>query len=104
VHDVAVSVELGDGGAAVSRARTLQLPADMPKIRAGHHFVDLARAQLWIGDRDGALDSLTTARQLAPQQTRHHPMTREVAGVLVRLHRRSNEPLTRLVGWLGVEP
>lgn len=104
VHDVAVSVELGDGGAAVSRAKALHLPADMPKIRAGHHYVDLARAQLWVGDREGALSSLTTARQLAPQQTRHHPMTREVAGVLVRLHRRGNEPLTRLVGWLGLEP
>jgi transcriptional regulator with XRE-family HTH domain len=104
VHDVAVSVELGDGGAAVSRAKALHLPPDMPKIRAGHHFVDLARAQLWVGDRDGALSSLTTARQLVPQQTRHHPMTREVAGVLVRLHRRSNEPLTRFAGWLGLEP
>lgn len=104
VHEVAVSVELGDGGTAVSRAKNLHLPPDMPKIRAGHHFVDLARAQLWVGDRDGALTSLTTARQLAPQQTRHHPMTREVAGVLVRLHRRGNEPLTRLAGWLGLEP
>lgn len=103
VHDVAVSVELGDAGAAVSRAHTVHLPQDMPKIRAGHHYVDLARAQLWTGDRTGALTSLTTARQLAPQQTRHHPMTREVAGVLVRLHRRSNEPLTQLVSWLGME-
>lgn len=104
VHDVAVSVELGDGGTAVTRAKELTLPPDMPRIRAGHHFVDLARAQLWVGDRDGALDSLTAARHLAPQQTRHHPMTREVAGVLVRLHRRGNEPLTRLAGWLGLEP
>lgn len=103
IHEVAAAVELGDGEAAVARAQTLRLPADLPKIRAGQHYVDLSRAQLWAGDRDGALTSLYAARRLAPQQTRHLPTTREVVRMLVRAHRRSNEPLTRLVGWLGGE-
>jgi len=103
IHEVAAAVELGDGGAAVARGQTLQLPRDLPKIRAGQHYVDLSRAQLWAGDRNGALESLYAARKLAPQQTRHMPTTREVVRMLVRSHRRSNEPLTRLVGWLGGE-
>lgn len=103
IHEVAAEVELGDGRAAVARAANLRLSTELPRIRLGHHYVDLSRAQLWAGDRDGALRSLDTARRLAPQQTRHLPTTREVVRILVRAHRRSNETLTRFVGWLGGE-
>jgi transcriptional regulator with XRE-family HTH domain len=103
IHVVAASVELGDGGRALAQADNLRLPANMPAIRTGHHYVDLSRAQLWARDHDGALRSLYLARKLAPQQTRHHPTTREVLRMLVRVHRRSNEPLARLVGWIGGE-
>jgi transcriptional regulator with XRE-family HTH domain len=103
IHEVAASVELGDGAAAVSRASGVRWndPGQVPKIRAGQHFVDLSRAQLWVGDRDGALESLHAARKLAPQQTRHHPTTREVVRMLLRVHQRSNEPLARFAGWIG---
>ena len=105
IHEVAASVELGDGGTAVHRADDLHLPdtGRVPRIRIGQHFVDLSRAQLWVGDRDGALVSLHTARKLAPQQTRHHPTTREVVRMLLRAHQRSNEPLARFAGWVGAE-
>jgi hypothetical protein len=43
------------------------------------------------------------ATRLAPQQTRHHLTTREVVQMLVHLHRRSNEPLTQMVDWIGGE-
>ncbi|WP_131746334.1 hypothetical protein [Frankia sp. Cppng1_Ct_nod] len=101
VHEVAAEVELGDGPAAIARADGLRLPPDLPKIRAGHHFIDLSRAYLWANDKDAALRCLYTARKLAPQQTRHHPTTREVVRMLIRLHHRSNEPLAQLVGWVG---
>lgn len=106
IHEVAASVELGDGGTAVHRAEGLHLPdtgQGVPRIRLGHHFMDLSRAQLWVGDRDGALASLHTARKLAPQQTRHHPTTREVVRMLLRAHQRSNEPLARFAGWVGAQ-
>lgn len=70
VHEVAVSVELGDGAAGIGRSRALQLPADMPRIRFGQHFLDLARARLWEGDRAGALHSLAAARHQAPHRAR----------------------------------
>lgn len=103
IHEVAASVEVGDGSRAVSKAERLRLPADIPKIRAGHHFVDLSRAYLWAGDRDMSLRCIQQARELAPQQTRHHPTTREVVRMLVRLHRRSNESLTQPASWVGWE-
>ncbi len=103
IHEVAAAVELGDGTRALARAENVRLPAGLPRIRTGHHYVDLSRAQLWAGHYQGALKSLYAARKLAPQQTRHHPTTREVLRMLVRVHRRSNEPLARFVGWIGGE-
>lgn len=103
IHEVATHIELGDGATATARAGSLRLPAGLPPIRVGHHYVDLSRAYLWAGDRDAALRSLYTARKLAPQQTRHLPTTREVTRMLVRSHRRSNDALARFVTWLGGE-
>jgi hypothetical protein len=48
-----------------------------------------------------ALASLQRARELAPQQTRHHPTTREVVRMLVRAHRHANKPLARFNAWIG---
>jgi hypothetical protein len=41
-------------------------------------------------DRTGALAELQTARRIAAQQTRHHPMVRETTAVLISQHRRSH--------------
>lgn len=103
IHEVAACVELNDAPGAVERARRLHIPSDLPPIRAGHHYVDLSRAQMWAGDHNGALHSLYEARKLAPQQTRHLPTTREVLRMLVRAHRRNSEPLAQMVNWIGGE-
>ncbi|GAA5045464.1 hypothetical protein GCM10023318_09860 [Nocardia callitridis] len=36
---------------ALTRAQHLVIPADAPRERAGHHYIDLARAYLLHGDR-----------------------------------------------------
>ncbi|GAA1873990.1 helix-turn-helix transcriptional regulator [Myceligenerans crystallogenes] len=102
VHDVATAIELGDGPTALNRAEPLRLASGFPAIRAGHHYMDLARAYLWQGRNDRALACLYRARELAPQQTRHHPTTREVLRMLVRAHRQANEPLARFSAWVGM--
>jgi transcriptional regulator with XRE-family HTH domain len=102
IWGTALGVELADGGAAVERARRVRLTPDTPPERAGHHFLDLARGQLMNGDRAGVLDSLMTARRIAPQQTRYHPMARETVYALARSERRSSESLRGLAAWMGV--
>jgi len=102
IWGTALGVELMDGGKAVERARHVHLLPDTPRERAGHHFLDLARAQLMNGDRDGVLGSLLTARRIAPQQTRYHPMAREAVYALARAERRSSESLRGLAVWMGV--
>ena len=102
IWGTALGVELMDGGKALERARHVRLTAQTPPERAGHHYIDLARAQLMNGDRPGVLDSLLTARRIAPQQTRYHPMARETVYALARAERRSSESLRGLAVWMGV--
>jgi transcriptional regulator with XRE-family HTH domain len=101
-HEVAAHVELGDGAAAIAAAQQWRPSRQMPRTRRGHHHIDLARARLIHGDRDGALSELQQAKRTAPQQTRFHPMVRETTAVLVSLHRRSNPDLASYAGWLGL--
>jgi hypothetical protein len=102
IWGTALGVELMDGAKAVERARQVHLTPDTPIERAGHHFIDLARAQLLNGDRQAVLESLFTARRIAPQQTRYHPMARETVYSLARNERRSTDSLRSLAVWMGV--
>jgi transcriptional regulator with XRE-family HTH domain len=104
IHGVAVAIESQDVPLALTLADRLHLPDQMTAwipARIGHHHMDLARAYFWQGKNDKALTSLMNARKVAPQQTRNHPTTREVTGLLVRAYRRSNEPLARFAAWVG---
>jgi len=103
IWGTALGVELMDGAESVKRARLVHLPASAPPERAGHHYIDLARGRLLYGDRPGALSALLTARQIAPQQTRYHPMARETVYALARAERRSSATLRGLAAWMGVQ-
>ncbi|MGQ0841529.1 helix-turn-helix domain-containing protein [Actinokineospora sp.] len=102
IHDIAAAVELGNAEHAVTVGTALKTPRGLPATRVGHHYLDLARAHLMLGDRPGTLTALENARRAAPEQTRYHPMVRETARVLVSLHRRANPDLTRFATWLGL--
>ncbi|MGP4002384.1 helix-turn-helix domain-containing protein [Streptomyces sp. 8N706] len=105
IHKVAVEVELGNYGRAVQEAREIRFPAEFVETspdRVGHHFIDLSRAQLWTGDRGGALESLQKARHAAPQQARFHPHARETVLALRRADRQSSETLANLAHWMGI--
>jgi transcriptional regulator with XRE-family HTH domain len=102
IHEVAVAVELGDGGEAIRRAEGFQMPAGMSAERSSHHYIDLARAYLWQGDRSQALECLQLARKLAPQQTRYHPMVRDTLQALARTERRSTRTLRGFAAWVGL--
>jgi transcriptional regulator with XRE-family HTH domain len=102
IWGVGLSVELQDGPSAVARAARVVIPEHLPKARAGHHYMDLARGYFYNGDRAKSLDCLLTARKIAPQQTRYHPMARETVYALARAERRSSESLRGLAVWMGV--
>jgi transcriptional regulator with XRE-family HTH domain len=102
IHEVAVAVELSEGGAALAAAEGWRPPAGLPAERASHHFIDLARAQLWERDFSGAIASLLTARRIAPQHTRSHPYAKQTTqSVLNQAPGRSDATLG-LATWLGI--
>lgn len=102
IYRVAVPVEMGDGTTAVKNAEGVRLPVDYPSERRSHHYIDLARGQLWHGDRHASLDSLLTAEKISPDQTRNHPMVRETTRTLIRLERQAKDSLRGLANRVGL--
>lgn len=102
IHSVAVPVEMSDGTTAVTRAESIHLDDDAESSRVGHHYIDLARAWTLHGDRDRALRSLLTARQISPQQTRYHPSVRETLYAIASADRRSTDSLSGFARWAGI--
>jgi transcriptional regulator with XRE-family HTH domain len=102
IHEVAIAVELGDADQAIRRAAALTLPADLPRERSSHHYIDMSRAWLWQHDAARALACVSQAEQLAPQRTRYHPMARETVARLLDIHRRTPEQLRGMAGRMGL--
>ncbi|MBT8228013.1 MAG: helix-turn-helix domain-containing protein [Dactylosporangium sp.] len=102
IHELSVAVELGDAPGALDAARGWLPPVDLPAERRSHYFIDLARAQLWSGYRERAVESLQTARQIAPQHVREHRHARQTLERLVQLHRKPSAQLVSLAHWAKV--
>ncbi|MGH3943275.1 MAG: hypothetical protein ACRDTG_32560 [Pseudonocardiaceae bacterium] len=99
---VAAPVELSDGTTAVGRAEQVQIPPDAQPSRAGHHWIDVARAWTLHGDRTKALGALNQGRSVAPQQTRYHPSVRETVHLLAEHDRRATDSLAGFARWAGI--
>lgn len=102
IHEVAAMVELGDGAAALAAAKDWMPPAGLPAERSSHHFIDLARAQVWERDFSGAVSSLLAARRIAPQHTRAHPYAKACVETVLRLAPRRPQATLGLATWLGI--
>jgi transcriptional regulator with XRE-family HTH domain len=101
IHEVAALVELHDGPAALATARDWLPPAGLPAERASHHFIDVARAQVWERDYCGAVESLLAARRIAPQHTRSHPYAKTCVETVLRRASRRPPYALGLATWLG---
>ncbi|TDC24278.1 XRE family transcriptional regulator [Streptomyces sp. 8K308] len=102
VHRTSVLAELDEYDEAVRSAATVGAPEDWPPSRLAHHHAEVARAQLWTGDTEGAFKSLQEARRLAPQQTRYHPTVRETYAGLDAAKRQLPQTFVGYGSWLGM--
>ncbi len=102
IHAVATALELDDADEAIRRSEGFEPASAVPAERSSHHYIDLARAQLVVGQREQSLRSLMAADKLAPQHTRNHPMARETVTGLVRMHTRIPEALRSMARRMGV--
>ncbi|MBO8186511.1 helix-turn-helix domain-containing protein [Streptomyces spirodelae] len=102
VHEVSAQVEMRRYGKALEKSRGVRLPHGWPMSRRAHFYVDRARAEMETGRGDAALESLVTARKLAPEQTRYHPGARETINGLVAQRRRTPDSLDNMAAWLSL--
>lgn len=105
-HELATLVDLGRPSDALRVAdenNLDELLSGLPPTRISPTRINIARAQLDVGNRDGALENLGIAWEIAPQIARIHPMGREVFRVVASLHRRSNAKLLELSKLSGIE-
>jgi transcriptional regulator with XRE-family HTH domain len=105
IHRVSAAIEAEDGALALTRAREVErsgcLP-QLPPVRAGHYRIEIARAWLYHGNPRRALRELKKARNIAPQQARHHPMVRETVQAIAQTTARPTAELSAFASWLGL--
>ncbi|WP_040802804.1 helix-turn-helix domain-containing protein [Nocardia concava] len=102
IHACAVALESGDPDRAAREGSELILPPEIAPPRAGHHWQDVARAWVLVGQPDKALKALGAARAVAPQQTRLHPSVRETLYAVASTERRRTDSLSNFASWVGV--
>jgi transcriptional regulator with XRE-family HTH domain len=102
IHSMAAASDRDRHGEALTEAVKVKLPDDYPAARAGHYWVDRARAEVWTARHDEALESLENARRVAPQQTRYHPGVRETVAALLRARAKTPDAMTQFARWCGV--
>lgn len=102
-HVVATSMDLDNPGKALEVANHLShQPLTLRATGVIRFYMNVGRAKLALGDRDGALSALVDAWNTAPQVAAVHPTSQELLRVLISLHRRSNPTLTKLAKKAGV--
>lgn len=102
IHTMAAASDRERPAEALKEAVAVRLPENYPAARAGHYWVDRARAEAWTAHHDDALTSLANAKRVAPQQTRYHPGTHETVATLMRARTKSPDPLMKFAQWCGV--
>jgi len=102
-HLVATAMDLGQPRRALEIMEDMRRqPLTLPATRVSALHMNVARAKLALGDRDGALGSLVNAWNSAPQMAKVQPTSQELLRVLISLHKRSNPTLTKLAKKAGL--
>jgi hypothetical protein len=77
IHRMTAAMELGDVQVAVDLGPRIDA-SGMPTERRVRHAIETARAYTARNRRDDALDVILNAEQLAPEQIRHHAISRQL--------------------------
>lgn len=77
IHRVNTAMELGDVQVALQLGPTLDT-AELPVERRVRHQLELARAFNLAGRRQDSIDAVLDAEQVAPEQVRHHYLSRQL--------------------------
>lgn len=83
IHRVNTAMELGDVQIALDLGPGLDTSA-LPTERRVRHLLEVARARNLSGRREGAISTVLDAERLAPEQVRHHYLSRQLVLTWVR--------------------
>ena len=86
IHRMTAAMELGDVQIAVDLAPRIDA-SYLPIERRVRHAIETARAYTARNRRDDALAALLDAEQLAPEQIKHHAISRQLVLSWLRNHR-----------------
>ena len=78
LHRVNIAVTLGDAGAAIDTARTVNLGQVTVTERKASLLIDTARAFLQYGKHENAYLALRAARDIAPEEVAGRPVVRQL--------------------------
>ncbi|WP_326563419.1 helix-turn-helix domain-containing protein [Micromonospora peucetia] len=95
IHRVATAAELGDLQVAIDLGPRVDT-AGLPMERRVRHALEVSRAYSSWNRVDDAQAVLLDAEQMAPEQVRHHFLSRQLA--LTWIRRQRNKPSAELVG------
>ena len=83
LHRVNIAVTLGDAGAAIDTARTVNLGQVTVTERKASLLIDTARAFLQYGKHENAYLALRAARDIAPEEVAGRPVVRQLVRDLI---------------------
>jgi transcriptional regulator with XRE-family HTH domain len=86
IHRVATAMELGDVKLAIDLGARIDV-TPLPVERRVRHSLEVARAYSATGDRETALGMLLAAERDAPEQVRHHSLSRDLVLTWLRRSR-----------------
>jgi transcriptional regulator with XRE-family HTH domain len=95
VHRVNTAMELGDVQVALDLGPRIDTAA-LPTERRVRHTLELARAYNMTNRRDEALGAVLSAERVAPEQVRHHYLSRQL--VLQWMRNERGKPSPELAG------
>lgn len=102
IHRVATAMELGNVSLALDLGPRVD-PSPLPVERQVRHRLEVARAHSARNDRDEALRLILDAEHVAPEQVRHHSLSRDLVLTWIRRSRGPrDEQLTGLAERLNV--
>ncbi|MER7723581.1 hypothetical protein [Streptomyces sp. NPDC096323] len=102
LHEMGAAITMRRHDDALRQARAVKLLPTTPTSRRSRYLVDRALVEMETGHLDASLQHLLAARRTAPEQTRHHPRTRETVTGLLHTSRRTSEPLVAMATWIGL--
>jgi transcriptional regulator with XRE-family HTH domain len=92
LYQVSIAQVLGDNGAAIEHAKSINPAVILTPERRGRYWIDVARAWHQWGKPEACYRALLAAERAAPAEVRYRPPVRRMTNDLLRTKRRATLP------------